>query len=225
MFHEFRPRLSVSWPAKRRPRSSSSSRPDASPDSGNRIRCYTSSTISEGLQNPSTPLRERESLVPPRWTVRRIPLGSQSCENPERRKRPGRGFLRREGRERENKLRSLSTFRLRRSPSLITGLCGDTDAYGQLVSPPDSLLGKSVPVSRTILFTIRGIFKEDERERERIDGRRRRKKRGGFSSRRPSGVKAALRGMTFRKGSIRRGARLMGNGEDRREAQFRRRAW
>lgn len=90
-----------SWPAKRRPRSSSSSRPDASPDSGNRIRCYTSSTISEGLQNPSTPLRERESLVPPRWTVRRIPLGSQSCENPERRKRPGRGFLRREGRERE----------------------------------------------------------------------------------------------------------------------------
>lgn len=171
MFHEFRPRLSVSWPAKRRPRSSSSSRPDASPDSGNRIRCYTSSTISEGLQNPSTPLRERESLVPPRWTVRRIPLGSQSCENPERRKRPGRGFLRREGREREreNKLRSLSTFRLRRSPSLITGLCGDTDAYGQLVSPLDSLLGKSVPVSRTILFTIRGIFKENERERERED--------------------------------------------------------
>lgn len=36
-------------------------------------------------------------------------------------------------------------------------------------SPPDSLLGKSVPVSRTILFTIRGIFKEDERERERED--------------------------------------------------------
>lgn len=59
------------------------------------------STISGGLENPSTPLRERESLVPPSWTVQRIPLGSQSCENPGRRKRPGRGFLGREGRERE----------------------------------------------------------------------------------------------------------------------------
>lgn len=89
----------------------------------------------------------------------RIPSGARD---------PEEGFSDEKGeRERENKLRSLSTFRLRRSPSLITGLCGDTDAYGQLVSPPDSLLGKSVPVSRTILFTIRGIFKEDERERER----------------------------------------------------------
>lgn len=88
----------------------------------------------------------------------RIPSGARD---------PEEGFSdEKEERERENKLRSLSTFRLRRSPSLITGLCGDTDAYGQLVSPPDSLLGKSVPVSRTILFTIRGIFKEDERERE-----------------------------------------------------------
>lgn len=88
----------------------------------------------------------------------RIPSGARD---------PEEGFSdEKEERERENKLRSLSTFRLRRSPSLITGLCGDTDAYGQLVSPLDSLLGKSVPVSRTILFTIRGIFKEDERERE-----------------------------------------------------------
>lgn len=124
-----------------------------------------SSTISGGLQNPSTPLRGRERvsfhLAGP--SRRESLLVHKAARIPGGARDPEEGFSDEKG-ERENKLAKYVS-RLRRS-SLITGLCGvgDTDALARMVTSSRFPLREiSPPVSTTSLFTIRNIFSGERR--------------------------------------------------------------
>lgn len=126
-----------------------------------------SSTISEGLQNPSTPLRGRERvsfhLAGP--SRRESLLVHKAARIPGGARDPEEGFSDEKG-ERENKLAKYVS-RLRRS-SLITGLCGvgDTDALARMVTSSRFPLREiSPPVSTTSLFTIRNVFSRRTKER------------------------------------------------------------
>ena len=123
-----------------------------------------SSTISGGLQNPSTPLkRERVSFHLAGPSRRESLLVHKAARIPGGARDPEEGFSDEKG-ERENKLAKYVS-RLRRS-SLITGLCGvgDTDALARMVTSSRFPLREiSPPVSTTSLFTIRNIFSGERR--------------------------------------------------------------
>lgn len=175
-----------------------------------------SSTISGGLQNPSTPLRGRERvsfhLAGP--SRRESLLVHKAARIPGGARDPEEGFSDEKG-ERENKLAKYVS-RLRRS-SLITGLCGvgDTDALARMVTSSRFPLREiSPPVSTTSLFTIRNVFSGERRRRTAKDPL------SSIAAKRPCGVKA-LRGMTFRKGSIKRWGNVVDGGRCNFEASER----